>query len=61
MIQADDMTLGCICPECSSRCTACLGTNSMLSKDDLKAFKENAALGEIFLSSLASSKDDDQY
>ena len=36
MVQAEDMKLGCICPNCFSRCTACLGTNTVLSKDDLQ-------------------------
>lgn len=36
MIQADDITLGCRCTECGERCTACLGTNSVISRDKLK-------------------------
>ncbi len=36
MIQADDLTLGCRCTECGERCTACLGTNTVVSREDLK-------------------------
>ena len=28
MVQSEDMTLGCICPNCSNRCTDCLGMNT---------------------------------
>ena len=37
MIQADDLTLGCACPECGARCTACLGTNTVLSCEQIRA------------------------
>ena len=30
MIQSEDSHLGCVCPECGNRCTACLGTNSVM-------------------------------
>ena len=57
MIQAEDMKLGCICPECFSRCTACLGTNSMLSKDDLKNMSQ--ATPWFSFNEAVASKDDD--
>lgn len=37
MIQADDLTLGCVCPQCGERCTACLGTNSVLSAEQIRS------------------------
>ncbi|MBE5759107.1 MAG: hypothetical protein E7332_03645 [Clostridiales bacterium] len=36
MVHAEDLISGCICPNCRSRCNACLGTDSILTKDDLK-------------------------
>ena len=27
--------LGCVCPECGYRCTDCLGTNTVVQKDQL--------------------------
>ena len=39
MIQADDLKLGCVCPECASRCTACLGTNTVLSREDIRSLE----------------------
>ena len=41
MVHAEDLTLGCICPNCKARCTACLGTNSVLSKDQLHHLEED--------------------
>lgn len=39
MIQAESENT-CICPDCGYRCTACLGANSMLSKEEIKQMKE---------------------
>lgn len=37
MIQSEDMTLGCICPNCLNRCTDCLGNNTkVISREDIK-------------------------
>jgi len=36
MVQADDLTLGCRCPDCGERCTACLGTNTVMSADEIR-------------------------
>lgn len=41
MIQADDLTLGCKCPNCFNRCTACLGTNTVISREDLKKLEND--------------------
>ncbi len=36
MIQAEGFNLGCVCPDCLYRCRACMGTNSVVSREDLK-------------------------
>jgi len=41
MVHSESFELGCVCPECGQRCKQCLGTNTVVSRDDLK----NAALG----------------
>ena len=49
MIQPDDLILGCVCPDCGERCTACLGTNSVVSREMLKNLASDPAfLNEIF-------------
>ncbi len=37
MVQADAPHLGCVCPECFYRCTDCLGTNTVVNRESLKA------------------------
>ncbi len=41
MIQAEDLALGCRCPECGERCAACLGTNSVVSREGLKKLEDD--------------------
>ncbi|MBQ9942080.1 MAG: hypothetical protein IJP03_03630 [Christensenellaceae bacterium] len=36
MVQADDLTMGCVCPWCLHRCNACLGTNTVFTPQDIK-------------------------
>ena len=40
MIQAESDHLGCVCPECGYRCNACLGTNSIITREQLAALKD---------------------
>ena len=48
MVHANDIQLGCICPECKNRCNACLGTNSVMSKEQLKnMIPENTDMFEL--------------
>ncbi|MBQ9007887.1 MAG: hypothetical protein IJ088_00970 [Clostridia bacterium] len=37
MIQAEGTNFGCVCPECLNRCRDCMGTNTVLSPDQLHA------------------------
>ena len=37
MVQADSDHLGCVCPDCGYRCRDCLGTDTVVSRDALKA------------------------
>lgn len=40
MAHATDLTMGCVCPWCNARCTACLGTNTVMSREDLAQMAE---------------------
>ena len=51
MIHSESVRLGCVCPECGARCDACLGTNTVVSRESLKditlsgyAFEERFAM-----------------
>ena len=37
MVHSESSHLGCVCPECGARCKMCLGTNTVVSREDLKA------------------------
>ena len=37
MVQAESAHLGCVCPECGYRCTDCLGTDTVVSRDRIAA------------------------
>lgn len=49
MVHSESMQLGCICPECGYRCKACLGTDTVVSRENLKNLKFDIKLmDEIF-------------
>ena len=39
MVHSESMHLGCVCPECGARCTACLGTDTVISRETLRSLK----------------------
>ncbi|MEG0382845.1 MAG: hypothetical protein RR514_06635 [Christensenella sp.] len=59
MVHAEDLTLGCICPACLARCTACLGTNSVLSREELNASKDDPAFVKRFTEENSEDNSDD--
>lgn len=49
MAQSEGLELGCVCPDCGYRCKACLGTNTVVSRDALKNLSRDPDfLNEIF-------------
>ncbi len=36
MIQAESERLGCVCPDCGYRCSDCLGTDTVVSRERLQ-------------------------
>lgn len=48
MVQAEDKDLGCVCPECFARCRDCLGTDSCLTREQLKELKEDPMAATLF-------------
>jgi len=53
MTHSEGLELGCVCPECGYRCKACLGTNTVLSREALKSLADNP----LFLSSLFNEEE----
>ena len=50
MAHAEDMKMGCICPACSARCSACLGTDTLLSREELHTLKDDPVFERQFVS-----------
>lgn len=36
MVHSEGAELGCVCPECGTRCKMCLGTNTVIRREDLR-------------------------
>ncbi len=49
MIQSEGIDFGCVCPECLYRCRACMGTNTVVSRENLRslAFRSMPAEEEM--------------
>ncbi|MBR4434660.1 MAG: hypothetical protein IKS90_01010 [Clostridia bacterium] len=60
MAQSEDSHLGCVCPECGKRCTACLGTNSLMSRDAVARLKTDPVLAEAMLRRISVSGANDE-
>ena len=51
MVQSEGLELGCVCPDCGYRCKACLGTNTVVSRENLAGLRFDAQLmQDIFAS-----------
>ena len=48
MVHSESMALGCVCPDCGRRCADCLGTGTLLSKDDFKKLAQDPAFARDF-------------
>ena len=60
MIQSEDSHLGCVCPECGNRCTACLGTNSVMDREAVRALKGNPLLADAMLNRIMEPEFEDE-
>lgn len=44
MIQSETGEPACCCPECGYRCNACMGTNTVISREALHTWKTESVL-----------------
>ncbi len=49
MVHSEGLTLGCVCPQCGNRCTACLGTNTVVSREELRRWKQDLLAERLVL------------
>lgn len=66
MNQSEGLELGCVCPECGYRCKACLGTDSVVSRERLKDLKFDPVLmndlfGEVEIPVRPGRDERDEY
>lgn len=65
MVHSESVTLDCVCPECGRRCTDCLGTGTLLSREDFKKLADDPAFvqnfgGDAFFIRPAGDDEDDE-
>ncbi len=59
MVQAEDGKLGCVCPECFNRCRDCLGTDSVMSREELKRLKEDPVMAAVFMAARQEEREEE--
>ena len=47
MIQSEGLDVGCVCPECLFRCRACMGTNTVVSRENLRNLVFEDLTGDV--------------
>ena len=61
MVQAESDHLGCVCPDCGYRCNDCLGTNTVISKDSLRALAFDPRFTPAALMETFQHREEDDY
>lgn len=56
MAQSEGLEMGCVCPECGTRCKDCLGTNTVISRETLQAMKTTSWITPSFDSEVPSDE-----
>ena len=57
MIQSETDGMACVCPSCSYRCNACLGTGTVISRESLDALKNTDWFSPQFDSPVSDEDD----
>ena len=60
MVQAESDHLGCVCPDCGYRCNDCLGTDTVVSRDSLRALAFDPRFQPENLARSFQREEDDQ-
>lgn len=61
MVQSEGIEKGCVCPACGARCKQCLGTDSVVSREDLSAAAASILLNAQLQEQLNEEYDADPY
>ena len=60
MIQSETEHQACVCPDCGYRCNACLGTNTVITREMLSQLKDTDWFQPNFESPV-SDEDEEAY
>lgn len=61
MVHAESSRMGCVCPACGTRCTDCLGTDTLVSREQLRKLKDDPVfLAEHLGAAAADLAEDEQ-
>ena len=60
MVQSESEHLGCVCPECGYRCKDCLGTNTVVSRESLRALAFDPRFSQEALLETFRKRDEDE-
>ena len=55
MVQSEGLELGCVCPACGYRCKACLGTDTVVRREDLARLAQDRQLMQDIFTSFDSA------
>ena len=58
MVHSEGLALGCVCPNCGYRCKACLGTDTVVSRENLRDIQFNPTVMEDIFSSFDDEDED---
>ena len=61
MVQSEGLEKGCVCPDCGARCKQCLGTDSVVSREDLRSAAARILLNAQQQEKLNEELDSDPY
>ena len=61
MVQAESDHLGCVCPDCGTRCNDCLGTDTVVTRDRLEALQTDPRFSPENLAASFEKNDDDWF
>ena len=59
-IKAKQTHLGCACQDCGNRCQECLGTNSVMDREAVRALKGNPLLADAMLNRIMEPEFEDE-
>ena len=61
MVHSEGLELGCVCPECGYRCNDCLGTDTVVSRDQLSRLASDPRFSPEALRATLERREEDTW